>query len=65
MPDGFDFWKWVAFSMPKPSKRDKHVKGYVCCCKCGRTGVTLRKTENKYICNECYKKELQNERIEK
>lgn len=64
MPDGFDFVKWFLMSIPKTSKRDKHVKGYVCCHKCGRTNGTLRKIGNKasgykYICNECYIKELQ------
>lgn len=64
MPNGFDFYKWFELCIPKPSKRDKHVKGYVCCHKCGAY-ATLRKIGNKtigykYICNDCYKKELQN-----
>ena len=59
MPLSSDFLKWLDLSLPKPSKRDKHVKGVVCCHKCGRTGVTLRKFDSKYICNDCYK-EIQN-----
>lgn len=59
MPDGFDFYKWFELCIPKPSKRDKHVKGSVCCHKCGLIHGTLRKVEGKYICNDCYKKELQ------
>ena len=63
MPYGFDFMKWSMMNALKPSNRDKrnkHRKGIVCCHKCGYGG-TLRKIDDKYICNKCYK-ELQNER---
>lgn len=61
MPYEFDFMKWFLGEALKSVKRDKkkHVKGYVCCEKCKRTGITLRKINDRYLCNDCYK-ELQN-----
>ena len=60
MANGLDIYKWLLGDALKSAERDKrkHVKGYVCCEKCKRTGVTLRKVNDYYICNDCYK-ELQ------
>lgn len=57
MPYGLDIYKWLMGDALKSAKRDekKHVKGYVCCEKCKRTGVTLRKINDTYLCNDCYK----------
>ena len=61
MIDRLDMYKCLLADALKSSKKDKkkHVKSYVCCEKCKRTGVTLRKIDDDYICNDCYK-ELQN-----
>lgn len=61
MPDGLDIYKWLLGDALKSIKKDKkkHIKGYVCCAKCKRAGVTLRKINDEYICNDCYK-EIQN-----
>lgn len=57
MPYGLNILDWMSNEILKSCKRDKkkHVKGYVCCIKCKRTGVTLRKISDEYICNDCYK----------
>lgn len=59
MYGGIDIYKWIMHDIYKEQKEGKYVKGYVCCKKCKRTGVTLRKIKDEYICNDCYK-ELQN-----
>lgn len=33
--------------------KKKHIKGYVCCARCKRTNVTLRKINGVYFCNNC------------
>lgn len=57
MPDGFDFYKWFLGDALKPDKRSKkkHITGCVRCEKCKRSGVTLRKINDEYFCNDCYK----------
>ena len=57
MPNELDMYKWFLGEVLKSIKKDKkkHAKGYVCCIKCKRTGVTLRKINDEYICNVCYK----------